>query len=102
MQQIQFMVNTDISASRNIGFPDSLLSRFDLCFVILYEHNSEMDRKISERVINNHMFTNDAPNILNDNEDKVIESEIEEKKEKNFKCMKTIIHIKIRQNLFGK
>ena len=89
------MVDTDISASRNIGFPDSLLSRFDLCFVILDEHNSEMDRKISERVINNHMFTIDAPNILNDNEDKVIESEIEENKEKNLKCMKTIIHIKI-------
>ena len=89
------MVNTDISAQRNIGFPDSLLSRFYLCFVVLDEHNSEMDRNISERIINNHMFTNDAPNILNDNEDKVIESEIEEKKEKNLKCMKTIIHIKI-------
>ena len=73
---------TDISASRNIGFPDSLLSRFDLCFVVLDEHNSELDRKISERVINNHMFTIDAPNILNDNEDKVIEPEIEENKEK--------------------
>ena len=48
------------------------------------------------------MFTNDAPNILNDNEDKVIESEIEENKEKNLKFMKNIIHIKIRQNLFGK
>ena len=93
------MVNTDISASRNIGFPDSLLRRFDLCFVVLDEHNSEMDRKISERVINNHMFTIDAPNILNDNEDKVIE---EENKEKNIKCVKNIIHIKIRQNLFGK
>ena len=58
-----------------------------------------MDRKISERVINNHMFTIDAPNILNDNEDKVIE---EENKEKNIKCVKNIIHIKIRQNLFGK
>ena len=89
------MVNTNISTLRNISFPDSLLSRFDLCFVISYEHNSEMNRKISERVINNHMFTIDAPNILNDNEDKVIESEIEEKKEKNLKCMKTIIHIKI-------
>ena len=45
------------------------------------------------------MFTTDAPNILNDNEDKVIE---EENKEKNIKCVKNIIHIKIRQNLFGK
>ena len=86
------MVNTDISAQRNIGFPDSLLSRFYLCFVVLDEHNSELDRKISERVINNHMFTNDAPNILNDNEDKVIEPEIEENKEKNLKCEKYNSH----------
>ena len=38
------------------------------------------------------MFTNDAPNILNDNEDKVIESEIEENKEKNLKCEKYNSH----------
>ena len=92
MQQIQFMVNTNISALRNISFPDSLLSRFYLCFVVLDEHNSEMNRKISERVINNHMFTIDAPNILNDNEDKVIKSEIEENKEKNLKCEKYNSH----------
>ena len=67
---------TDIPAARNIGFPDSLLSRFDLCFVVLDEHNSELDRKISERVINNHMFTVDAPNVLNDTDDQVIEPEV--------------------------
>ena len=50
-----------------------------LCFVVLDECGSEIDRKISERVINNHMFTIDAPNILNDNEDKVIEEENKEK-----------------------
>ena len=88
---------TDISASRNIGFPDSLLSRFDLCFVVLDEHNSELDRKISERVINNHMFTIDAPNILNDNEDKVIEPEIEENKEK-----KSQMYEKYNSHLHGK
>ena len=66
----------DMSASRNIGFPDSLLSRFDLCFIVLDEHNSELDRKISERVIDNHMFTVDAPKFGDDSEDKVIEPEI--------------------------
>ena len=66
----------DMSASRNIGFPDSLLSRFDLCFIVLDEHNSELDRKISERVIDNHMFTIDAAKFGDDSEDKVIEPEI--------------------------
>jgi len=66
----------EMSASRNIGFPDSLLSRFDLCFIVLDEHNSELDRKISERVIDNHMFTVDASKFQDDSEDKVIEPEI--------------------------
>ena len=65
-----------ISASRNIGFPDSLLSRFDLCFIVLDEHNSELDRKISEKVIDNHMFPVDASKFGDDSEDKVIEPEI--------------------------
>ena len=67
---------SEISASRNIGFPDSLLSRFDLCFIILDEHSSELDRKISEKVIDNHMFTIDAAKFGDDAEDKVIEPEI--------------------------
>ena len=66
----------DLSASRNIGFPDSLLSRFDLCFIVLDEHNSELDRRISERVIDNHMFTIDAAKFGDEAEDKVIEPEI--------------------------
>ena len=67
---------TDISASRNIGFPDSLLSRFDLCFIVLDEHSAELDRKISERVIDNHMYTIDAAKFGDESEDKVIEPEI--------------------------
>ena len=67
---------SQLSASRNIGFPDSLLSRFDLCFIVLDEHSSELDRKISEKVIDNHMFTIDAAKFGDDSEDKVIEPEI--------------------------
>ena len=70
----QYMTN--ISASRNIGFPDSLLSRFDLCFVVLDEHSAELDRKISEKVIDNHMYTIDASKFGDESEDKVIEPEI--------------------------
>ena len=67
---------SEISASRNIGFPDSLLSRFDLCFIVLDEYSSELDRRISERVIDNHMFTIDATKFGDEAEDKVIEPEI--------------------------
>jgi DNA replication licensing factor MCM3 len=38
----------------NIGMPDSLLSRFDLLFIILDEKNTEIDRMIAERVTKNH------------------------------------------------
>ena len=67
---------TDISTSKNIGFPDSLLSRFDLCFVVLDEHNPELDRKISEKVINNHMYNVDPSKFGEDDDDKVIEPQI--------------------------
>jgi len=38
----------------NIGLPDSLLSRFDLLFIILDEKNTELDRMIADRVTKNH------------------------------------------------
>lgn len=44
----------DLPPTRNIGLPDSLLSRFDLLFIVLDEKNSELDRKIAERVTKNH------------------------------------------------
>jgi len=75
---------TDISTSKNIGFPDSLLSRFDLCFVVLDEHNPELDRKISEKVINNHMYNVDPAKLGEDNDDKVIEPQINISSKKRF------------------
>ena len=84
---------TDISASRNIGFPDSLLSRFDLCFIVLDEHSAEMDRKISERVLDNHMYTIDTSKFGDESEDKVIEPEIKLNENK-----KTIMYEKNNQN----
>ena len=44
----------DKSPSWNIALPDSLLSRFDLLFVVLDQKVPEIDRMISERVISNH------------------------------------------------
>ena len=87
---------TDISTSKNIGFPDSLLSRFDLCFVVLDEHNSELDRKISEKVINNHMYNIDQTKYEND-DDKIIEPQINNNSKK-----RTNVYEKYNPYLHGK
>ena len=68
----------DLGVSQNIGLPDSLLSRFDLLFVMTDEKEPELDRRIAERVITNHRFMNasEAPSINYFNDDTVIEREL--------------------------
>ncbi len=46
----------ELPVGRNIGMPDSLLSRFDLLFVMLDEKDPDLDRKIAQRVIANHRY----------------------------------------------
>ena len=46
----------DESVAKNIGLPDSLLSRFDLLFVMLDDKDPDSDRRIAERVIQNHRY----------------------------------------------
>ena len=48
----EYLVNR--SPNYNIGMPDSLLSRFDLIFLVLDKKDTEKDRKIAVKVTSNH------------------------------------------------
>ena len=47
----------------NIGMQDSLLSRFDLIFVVLDDMDPEQDRRISEHVLRMHQFRNPGEQV---------------------------------------
>lgn len=66
----------EIPAAKNIGLPDSLLSRFDLVFIVLDEESTELDRLIADRVVKNHMFPSDTPTLLNILDEKIVEPDL--------------------------
>jgi DNA replication licensing factor MCM3 len=48
------------SATANIGLPDSILSRFDLLFVVLDSQTTERDKRIADHVLRSHRYREDA------------------------------------------
>ena len=97
----------DLPPTKNIGLPDSLLSRFDLLFVVLDEKNSGHDRKVAERVTRNHRYLNVNSNenygfLIND-ENYVIEPEIaDEKNDRIFEKFNNILHSKGQKELLSR
>ena len=90
----------NLPAAKNIGLSDTLLSRFDLLFVVLDEKNPHIDKKIAERVIRNHTFRNpEGAGIFNPFQDEFhIEPEItgDEENEKESE-----IYEKSNETLYG-
>ena len=87
----------DLPAAKNIGLPDSLLSRFDLIFTVLDENDSELDRLIADRVIRNHTYPSETPTIMSVFDDKIIEPEIS-----NEEGNENIVYEKYNEHLHGK
>jgi DNA replicative helicase MCM subunit Mcm2 (Cdc46/Mcm family) len=48
-----------LTPTKNIGLPDSLLSRFDLLFIVLDQMDPEIDRQIAEHVSRMHRYCTD-------------------------------------------
>ena len=77
---------TDKPPTKNIGMQDSLLSRFDLIFIILDEKNAEKDKRVAERVCRNHRLAPTTTEIFNqfhDDDDFIIQPVEHQKQEDN-------------------
>lgn len=55
----KWQYDRSITPTKNIGLPDSLLSRFDLLFIVLDQMDPEIDRQIAEHVSRMHRYCAD-------------------------------------------
>lgn len=70
----------------NVGLPDSLLSRFDLLFIVRDEMNPEKDRDIASHVLEMHRYV--RPGHENIPETVGMEEDMEERTDLNQKFVK--------------
>ena len=87
----------DLPPTKNIGLPDSLLSRFDFIFIVLDEKNSGLDRMIAERVTKNHRYMapghEDTMGMYDHNDEYVIEPELNDRNDNEmFEKYNSVIH----------